>query len=489
MPRALIWLRRDLRLADHLPLAAALDRAQAPVFVYVHAPEEEGEWQPGAASLAWLHHSLQAFDAALRERGSRLIVRRGRSLETLQQLARECEADSVYWQRRYEPAVIARDTGLKQGLKAAGLQPESFRGATLFERDEIRTGSGGPYRVFTPFWRNARTQIALGEDRPAPARLPAPPAELMSLDIDSLQLRPKLGWDAGFWERFTPGEAGAADALEAFVEGAVASYLGQRDLPDRAGTSRLSAHLHFGEITPAQIIRRLQREHWPAAVADQVEGFVRELGWREFNAHLLFHFPDTPNHNLNPQFAGFNWADADGRLQAWQRGRTGVPIVDAGMRELWHTGWMHNRVRMIVASYLTKNLRLHWLHGARWFWDTLVDADLANNTGGWQWSAGTGADAAPYFRIFNPVTQAEKFDARGSYIRQWVPELARMPDKALYAPFEHAELARRVAPDYPRPVVDLKASREAALVAYKGMRGESPASAPDLLSTGESAPA
>jgi deoxyribodipyrimidine photo-lyase len=470
MPRALIWLRRDLRLSDHLPNAAALERGEAPVFVYVHAPEEEGEWAPGAASRAWLDRSLRALDADLRSRGSKLIARRGRSLETLVQLARECGAEAVYWQRRYEPAVIARDTAVKAGLKAAGLRAESFRGATLFERDEIMSGSGGPYRVFTPFWRNARPRVQIEAALDAPARLPAAP-DITSLPIDALELRPRLGWDAGFWERFAPGEAGARDALDAFIEGAAASYLGQRDLPDRAGTSRLSAHLHFGEITSAQVIRRLQRESWPAAAGEQVEGYIRELGWREFNTHLLYHFPQTANANLSTQFDGFGWNDADEKLLAWQRGRTGIPIVDAGMRELWHTGWMHNRVRMIVASFLTKNLRLHWLHGARWFWDTLVDADLANNTGGWQWSAGTGADAAPYFRIFNPVSQAEKFDARGSYIRQWVPELARLPDTALYAPFEHAELHRRLAPQYPRPVVELKASREAALAAYKAMRG------------------
>ncbi|MCG6117131.1 MAG: DNA photolyase family protein [Aquimonas sp.] len=469
MPHALIWLRRDLRLSDHLPLDAALQRGQAPVFVYVHAPEEEGEWAPGGASLAWLHRSLQALAEDLRKRGSALLVRHGPSLDALLKLAGECKAEAVYWQRRYEPAVIDRDTSVKASLKAAGLHAESFRGATLFERDEVMTGSGGPYRVFTPFWRNARPRLEAGAAIEAPARLPAPPV-VDSLPIEALGLSPRLGWDAGFWERFVPGETGAGEALEAFIEGAAASYVSQRDLPDRAGTSRLSPHLHFGEITPAQILRRLQREPWPAAAGEQVEGYIRELGWREFNAQLLYHYPRTASENLNAQFDGFGWNPPDQKLEAWQRGRTGIPIVDAGMRELWHTGWMHNRVRMIVASFLTKNLRLHWLHGARWFWDTLVDADLANNTGGWQWSAGTGADAAPYFRIFNPVTQAQKFDARGSYIRQWVPELARLPDKALYAPFEHADLHRRIAPEYPCPVVELKASREEALAAYASMR-------------------
>jgi deoxyribodipyrimidine photo-lyase len=468
MPRALIWLRRDLRLVDHRPLAAALRRGQVPVFVYVHAPEEEGDWAPGAASLAWLHRSLDALGKELESRGSRLMIRRGPTLEALRGLAKEAEAEAVYWQRRYEPGVIERDAKLKRALCEEGLEVESFRGFTLFERDEVQTQQGGPYRVFTPFWRKARTAIDLGEELLVPKRLPEPP-QLASLHVDALELAPKPGWDMGFWERFTPGEIGAQEALEAFVEGAAEHYRSQRDLPDRAGTSRLSPHLSFGEISPEQIIRRLQKEHWNGSAEENVEGYIRELGWREFSWHLLYHFPETATENLNPKFKDFDWREPGHELEAWRRGRTGIPIVDAGMRELWHTGWMHNRVRMIVASFLTKNLRLHWLHGARWFWDTLVDADLGNNTSGWQWSAGTGADAAPYFRIFNPLTQAEKFDARGDYIRHWVPELSRVPTKALYAPFQHADLARRCAPDYPSPVVDLKRTREAALAAYQAL--------------------
>jgi deoxyribodipyrimidine photo-lyase len=468
MPRALIWLRRDLRLSDHRPLCAAIEREQLPIFVYVHAPEEEGEWAPGAASLAWLQRSLKTLAEDLESRGSRLLIRRGPTLEALQKLARDAEADAVYWQRRYEPAVIERDAKIKRALREGGLDAESFRGFTLFERDEVRTQQGGPYRVFTPFWRNARTAIDPGEASSAPKRLPMPP-QLDSLELDALGLAPKLGWDAGFWERFTPGEQGAAEALDAFIEGAAESYSSQRDLPDRAGTSRLSPHLAFGEISPAQILRRLQDEDWKGSAKENIESYIRELGWREFSWHLLYHFPETATENLNDKFKDFDWRTPGDELEAWQRGRTGIPIVDAGMRELWHTGWMHNRVRMIVASFLTKNLRLHWLHGARWFWDTLVDADLGNNTSGWQWTAGTGADAAPYFRIFNPVSQAEKFDARGDYIRHWLPELSKLPDKALYAPFEHADLARRCAPDYPRPIVDLKKSRESALEAYKAL--------------------
>ncbi|MBN8427988.1 MAG: deoxyribodipyrimidine photo-lyase [Xanthomonadales bacterium] len=472
MSRALIWLRRDLRLHDHPAMRLALRRGEAPIFLYLHAPEEEAPWPPGAASLVWLDRSLRSLQADLRARGSDLLIARGPSLPALLSVAQQAEVVSVYWQRRYEPAVIARDAVVKRDLRVAGLQAESVKGAVLFEPWEVQTGQGGPYKVFTPFWRNAQTRLADVVTTDAPEALPAPPAGLAasSLSVDDLGLVPRPRWDGGFWERFQPGERGAMNALEAFIDGAAEGYRSQRDLPDRAGTSRLSSHLHFGEISPQQIVTRLRSITWSAAAQNDVDGFVRELGWREFSQHLLYHFPHTTEENLNPQFSAFPWQEDAQALAAWQQGRTGVPIVDAGMRELWQTGWMHNRVRMLVASFLTKHLRQHWLHGARWFWDTLVDADLANNTQGWQWTAGTGADAAPYFRIFNPATQAERFDPKGGYVRQWLPELACLPDKALFAPWEHADLLRRLAPDYPqRPIVDLREGRELALVAYRNV--------------------
>jgi len=353
---------------------------------------------------------------------------------------------------------------------------ESFNSALLVEPWTVATGSDEPYRVFTPFWKNASRSIESVTVQPAPARMPAVPDHLSSLAIESLgllPLPPEPRWDHGFWQHWQPGEAGAAELLEAFVEGAVNGYKEQRNFPDRTGTSKLSPHLHFGEISPQQIVTRIRREPWPARSGPDVEHFLNELGWREFSHHLLYHFPHTAIRNLNPRFQEFRWEEVDAlRLDAWQRGRTGVPIVDAGMRELWQTGWMHNRVRMIVASYLCKNLRYHWLHGARWFWDTLVDADLANNTQGWQWTAGTGADAAPYFRIFNPVVQSQRFDPQGLYLRRWLPELARMPLPALFAPWEHPELVSSLAPAYPaQPIVDLRASRDAALSAYAGPSG------------------
>jgi deoxyribodipyrimidine photo-lyase len=479
MSHALIWFRRDLRLDDNPALEAALRAGHAPIPVYIHAPEEEAPWAPGAATNAWLHRSLLALDADLRARGSRLVIRRGDSLAELEKLIAETRAEALHWNRLYEPASIARDTRIKQGLKSRGLTVESHNAALLVEPWTVQTGSGDPYRVFTPFWKNARTRLVATVPPSAPARLPEPPVLLAGLGVEDLKLEPappEPRWDAGFWEHWQPGEAGAREMLDAFLDGAAHGYKELRNFPDRVATSKLTPHLHFGEISPRQVVARVLGRIWPAAVQADIDHFLSELGWREFSHHLLFHFPHTAQENLNPKFSEFRWAkpDAD-HLAAWQRGRTGVPIVDAGMRELWFTGWMHNRVRMVVASFLTKNLRYHWNHGADWFWDTLVDADLANNTQGWQWTAGTGADAAPYFRIFSPVAQAEKFDPAGKYIKRWLPELAKLPESALAAPWEQAELVRRLAPDYPsRPIVDLKASREAALAAYSGPKSKPP---------------
>ncbi len=479
MANALIWFRRDLRLDDNPALQAALHAGHSPVPVYIHAPDEEAPWAPGAASDAWLHRSLLALDADLRARGSRLIIRRGDSLAEIEKLIAGTQAEALHWNRLYEPASIARDTRIKQGLKSRGLAVESHNAALLVEPWTVQTLNGDPYRVFTPFWKNARTRLDPSPPPAAPARLPELPVRLLGLGVDDLKLepqRPEPRWDAGFWEDWQPGEAGALEMLDAFLEGAATGYKEQRNYPDRIATSKLSPHLHFGEISPRQIVARVLAQRWSAAVQPDIDHFLSELGWREFSHHLLFHFPHTAQENLNPKFEEFQWAKPDpAHLAAWQRGRTGVPIVDAGMRELWHTGWMHNRVRMVVASFLTKNLRYHWKHGADWFWDTLVDADLPNNTQGWQWTAGTGADAAPYFRIFSPIAQAQKFDASGKYIRRWVPELAKLPDAALAAPWEQPVLLQSLAPGYPRrPIVDLKASREAALAAYSGSKTKPP---------------
>lgn len=467
MPAAIVWFRNDLRLDDNPALRAAVENGYTPIPAYIHAPEEEGEWAPGAASDAWRHHSLVALDADLRSRGSRLRALRGPTRETLGRLVAGTGAQAVFWNRKYEPTTQPRDVELKRRLREQGLHAKSFNGALLFEPWQLATQQGGPYRVFTPFWNAALAQWRMPQRWTAPARLPAdegPEAE----PIQALGLRPDGRWDQGFWRTWQPGEAGAGEALEVFVDGALRDYHRERDYPDRVGTSRLSPHPHFGEIAPWRIVEALERVRSAATGAD-IDAYFRELGWREFAYHLLHHFPKTPVEDFNPRFSRFDWAEADVvALAAWQRGMTGMPIVDAGMRELWTTGYMHNRVRMIVASYLTKHLRHHWLHGARWFWDTLVDADLANNTLGWQWSAGTGADAAPYFRIFNPVTQAERFDLDGTYIARWVPELAPLPLPLRFAPWQDPAMAARLAPAYPPlPLVDPAAGRDAALAAYR----------------------
>ena len=470
---AIVWFRRDLRLADNPALSAACEQARHVIALYVHAPEEEGEWAPGAASRWWLHHSLARLDESLRARGGRLTIRLGSSLETLLAVARETGATHAYWNRLYEPARVACDTQVKAALREAGLHCESFNAALLHEPWEVRTGQGDPYRVFTPFWKACAARLdAQPRPLPVPERIAAPPARVAGLALDDLELRPRIRWDTGLHEAWTPGEAGALAQLESFAGGAMACYGEGRNRPDRPDTSRLSPHLHFGEVGPRQCLAAARN-----AVADRpssqasADSFVRELGWREFAHHLLHHFPQTPTAPLDTRFDAFPWDPNDAWVEAWQRGRTGYPIVDAGLRELWHTGWMHNRVRMIAASLFTKNLRQPWLAGAQWFWDTLVDADLANNTLGWQWTAGCGADAAPYFRIFNPMLQTERFDPHRAYLRRWLPELARLPDKWIHAPWEApaavlAEAGVELGHAYPRPIVDFRASREAALAAY-----------------------
>ena len=463
MSLALVWLRRDLRLADNPALQAAIESGHTPVPVYVHAPAEEAPWEPGTATRWWLHRSLQALSSELRALGSSLVLRRGGTLDQLNDLIEASGAVAVYWNRLYDPVLTQRDSQIKESLRTRGVHAQSFAAQLIAEPWEIRNGSGEPYRVFTPFWRTLKQRLPLPAPLSAPRSLPAHGQS--GCELAQLELLPRIPWDQGLAQAWTPGTIGATEALETFVDAALENYAQGRDRPDHPGTSRLSPHLHFGEISPRQLCQRLLQHATPGQ-QELVEPWLRQLGWRDFGHHLLYHFPHTSEQPLQSSFAQFDWAEVDdARLAAWQRGRTGIPIVDAGMRELWTTGWMHNRVRMIVASLLTKNLRYHWLHGARWFWDTLVDADLANNTQGWQWTAGSGADAAPYFRIFNPIAQGERFDPDGSYVKRYVPELAHLPAAHIHQPWSVGGVR-----GYPKPIVDLKTTREAALAAYSALR-------------------
>jgi deoxyribodipyrimidine photo-lyase len=471
---ALVWLRLDLRLADNPALEAAAKGGGAVIPVFIWSPAEEGEWPPGGASKWWLHRSLAALDARLRKLGSRLVSRRGPALDTLRALAKETGAGAVFWNRRYEPAVIARDAKVKESLLSDGLVVENFDAALLHEPWTIQNQSGKPFQVFTPFWKHCLAQPDPAGPLPTPKHLPAPAKWPQSVPLDELELEPKINWAVGMCASWRPGEAGAVASLSRFLARAFDDYSVQRNRPDVAGTSRLSPHLHFGEISPRQVwhgLRRLAAKRGLPVGKWRGSQFLAEVGWREFAHHLLFHFPHTPIEPLRANFKKFPWREDAARLRAWQKGRTGYPMVDAGMRELWATGWMHNRVRMIAASFLVKDLLLSWQEGARWFWDTLVDADLAQNTLGWQWTAGCGADAAPYFRVFNPITQGEKFDPRGDYVRRWCPELAKLPVEWIHRPHQAPPQilhAAGVEPDgtYPQPIVIHAVAREVALEAF-----------------------
>jgi deoxyribodipyrimidine photo-lyase len=435
----IVWLRQDLRLHDNLALIAAARRGGPVIPVYIWSPAEEGDWPPGAASKWWLHQSLRELDASLRKRGSRLIIARGAALEVLHRLASRAKADAVHFNERYEPYAITVSKAVRGGLEQGGVEVRGFNSSLLVEPDALLNLSGAPYRVYSAYRRRMLRDVPMQRPQKPPARLRAPLQWPPSLQLNALKLMPRIRWYSQMEQHWQPGEAGALRALRRFIKHGLRDYRIARELPAERGTSRLSPHLHFGEIGPRQIRHAL-------GAKGHGSPFLSELIWREFAYHLLFHFPGTPSQPLRPEFARFPWRRNTKALRAWQHGHTGIPLVDAGMRELWAIGWMHNRVRMVVASMLVKNLLIPWQDGARWFWDTLLDADLANNTLNWQWVSGSGADAAPYFRIFNPVTQARRFDPDAKYVGRWV----RGPQRP--------------------PIVDLAASREAALEAYQMMR-------------------
>ncbi len=472
-PAVIVWFRQDLRLVDNPALQAAAATGRRVIALYVLDDAGAGAWPLGGASRWWLHHSLAALSAQLAGCGASLVLRRGQAGAVLDRLVAETGAETVYWNRCYEPAAIARDKSIKAALESRGVQTKRFNASLLFEPWTITTQGGQPFKVYTPFAKACHAAPEPEQPKPAPAKLvacePAPASEA----LESWGLLPtRPDWAGGLRASWTPGEAGAAARLDRFLDAAVKTYKSERNRPDLQATSRLSPHLHFGEIGPRQLWHATRARAGQGAGADH---FISEILWREFAHHLLFHWPELPVRNWRSQFDAFPWTENASGLAAWQRGLTGYPIVDAGMRELWQTGWMHNRVRMIVGSFLVKDLLLPWQAGAAWFWDTLVDADLANNSASWQWVAGCGADAAPYFRVFNPMLQGEKFDPKGDYVRRYVPELAKLPASVIHRPWEADPAILRAAAvelgrTYPKPIVDHHDARTRALAAFAALK-------------------
>ncbi|MBI1210700.1 MAG: deoxyribodipyrimidine photo-lyase [Alphaproteobacteria bacterium] len=465
---SIVWFRQDLRLADNPALHAAAETNRRLVLLYVLDDETPGRWRMGGAARWWLHHSLAALGASLEPFGIQLVLRRGRASTVVPEIVAECGAGAIFWNRCYEPFAVARDAALKAQFTARDLDVRTFNGSLLCEPWMVKTKTGEPFKVFTPFWRACLTQ-EVRAPIPTPKRL-RPHARIRSDDLAAWKLLPsRPNWAKAFpWQ---PGEAFALNRLRAFVDAQLASYQEGRDQLGVIGTSQLSAHLRFGEITPAQIYN---------IIGDGAgsETYLKEIIWREFSYNLLYHWPDIAEANWKKPFDRFPWRDDAEGLRAWCEGRTGYPVVDAAMRELWTTGYMHNRARMIAASFLTKHLLIDWRRGEEWFWDTLVDADLANNAASWQWVAGSGADAAPYFRIFNPVAQGERFDADGAYVRRWLPELARLPNEFVHKPWQADHATMRAANvdlgnTYPHPSVDHAAARARALSAYASIASSS----------------
>jgi deoxyribodipyrimidine photo-lyase len=466
----IVWFRQDLRLRDNPALSAAAGRGPVlPVFI-LDDVSAETRWRLGSASRWWLHHSL----VALRRTLGCLILLKGDPRDLLPAVIENTDATAVVWNRCYEPFAVQRDKELEASLPNLGVEVQSFNASLLHEPWELTTKNGGPFRVYAPFWR-ASFARQVAPPLPAPA-LTIESTEAFGDRLEDWELLPTApDWAAGWQGRWTPGEDGALSRFAQFTAQSLAGYHANRDRPDLPGTSRLSPHLHWGEISPRQIWAALWAYAEDSRTREGARRFMSEIGWREFSYHLLYHFPTLPEQNWRREFDTYPWREDDSDLQAWQRGLTGYPLVDAGMRELWQTGWMHNRVRMVAASFLVKHLRVHWRHGESWFWDTLVDADLANNAAGWQWVAGSGADASPYFRIFNPVTQGRKLDPTGEYVRRWCPELGMLADEFIHEPFNAARevLARanvQLGRTYPAPIVDHDLARNAALAGYEKVR-------------------
>ncbi|RUM25142.1 deoxyribodipyrimidine photo-lyase [Rhizobium vallis] len=471
----ILWFRKDLRLDDNKALAAAHLSGRPIIPLYINEPEAAGTGPLGAAQAWWLHHSLEALDRSLHERQGRLVLASGEPLEVLRAIIGNSGAEAVFWNRRYDPAGISIDIRIKHELEKQAIEAQSFGGQLLHEPSRLVTGGGTPYRVYTPFWRALENASEPEPPLEAPSKLQLAQKLPASERLGSWKLLPmKPNWAGDFDDLWIPGEAGAREKLRAFLEDALDGYRENRDYPAKQATSMLSPHLALGEISPTRIWDATRGLSKRVPAADLVH-FRKEIAWREFSYHLLFHFPRLASVNWNDRFDGFEWRNDGEDFDAWRRGMTGYPIVDAGMRQLWRHGWMHNRVRMIVASFLIKDLMVDWRRGEAWFRDTLVDADPANNAASWQWVAGSGADASPFFRIFNPVLQGETFDPDGDYVRTHVPELRGLDAKYIHRPFEAPKSVLdgagvALGETYPKPIVDHASARNRALAAYKATR-------------------
>lgn len=468
---SIVWFRQDLRIEDQPALNAAIAKGGSVIPLFVWAPDEEKEWAPGAASRWWLHGALHRLEKKVKGLGLNLIVRKQSSIQAIADIVKQTGADALFANQRYEPCAIKQEHMIKQALAKQNIPVHFFNGSLLFDPSEILNKQQKPYQVFTHFWNYCTQFCACGPSLPAPKNAYAYQGTIASDSIEELKLLPNIAWDQGLYDRWQPNTLTCHDVLKHAVDSIVIHYHQKRDLLAEKGTTSFSPYLHYGEISPRMIWNEIRRRLDSEA---EVEIFLRQLGWREFAYYLLYHFPQMVSEPLRKNFSAFKWEDNPSMLQAWQKGMTGYPVVDAAMRQLWQTGWMHNRARMIVGSFLVKDLLIDWKNGASWFWETLVDADLANNAMGWQWISGCGVDAAPYFRIFNPVTQGEKFDPNGDYIKQWVPELRFLSNKWIHRPWEAPELILRAAgvqlgTSYPRPIVDHAYARERALEIYAAL--------------------